>query len=173
MCVYVGLLSTRRSQGLVTTAAAAGVGDDVLQRLGRWRSGAYEGYVRGQRHTVTAALLAVARHHRTRPPTGRAGHRRATARRLDTRRLDTRRLDTRRRDTRRLDTRRLGTRRLDTRRLDTRRLGTRRLGTRRLDARRTGPSRGISPEAWRLLAGASRWRCLRSARDSAGWSRIA
>ena len=47
--------------GLVTTAAAAGVGDDVLQRLGRWRSGAFEGYVRGQRRTVTAALLAVAR----------------------------------------------------------------------------------------------------------------
>ena len=47
--------------GLATSAAAAGVADNVLQRLGRWRSEAYNGYVRGQRQVVTAALLAVAR----------------------------------------------------------------------------------------------------------------
>ena len=47
--------------GLVTTAAAAGVGENVLQQLGRWTSGAYHGYVRGQRRAVTAALLTVAR----------------------------------------------------------------------------------------------------------------
>lgn len=47
--------------GLVTTAAAAGVEDNVLQRLGRWRSSAYDGYVRGQRRIVANALMAVAR----------------------------------------------------------------------------------------------------------------
>ena len=45
----------------MTTAAAAGVGENVLQQLGRWTSGAYHGYVRGQRRAVTAALLTVAR----------------------------------------------------------------------------------------------------------------
>ena len=47
--------------GLATSAAAVGVPDDVLQRLGRWRSTAYDRYVRGQRQAVTAALLAIAR----------------------------------------------------------------------------------------------------------------
>ena len=46
--------------GLVTTAAASGVPDNVLQQLGRWSSSAYNGYVRGQRGSVTAALLTVA-----------------------------------------------------------------------------------------------------------------
>ena len=47
--------------GLAASAAAAGVADNVLQRLGRWRSEAYNGYVRGRRQVVTAALRAVAR----------------------------------------------------------------------------------------------------------------
>ena len=48
--------------GLATTAAAAGVPDDVLQQLGRWTSGAYDGYVRGPRQIAVTALLTVARY---------------------------------------------------------------------------------------------------------------
>ena len=47
--------------GLATSAAAAGVPDDVIQRLGRWRSTAYDGYGRRQRQAVALALMAVAR----------------------------------------------------------------------------------------------------------------
>ena len=35
--------------GAATTAAAAGIGDAVIQRLGRWRSEAYKGYVQPER----------------------------------------------------------------------------------------------------------------------------
>ena len=46
--------------GLATEAAAAGVSDDTIQHLGRWRSGAYRGYIRGQRRTVSSALQRIA-----------------------------------------------------------------------------------------------------------------
>ena len=47
--------------GVATEAAAAGVPDATIQLLGRWRSAAYLGYVRGERGTVSAALRAIAR----------------------------------------------------------------------------------------------------------------
>ena len=47
--------------GLATAAAAAGVSEGVLQGLGRWRSAAYQGYIRGHRRTALEALVAIAR----------------------------------------------------------------------------------------------------------------
>ena len=47
--------------GLATAAAAARVADPVLRRLGRWRSAACDGYVRGHRRAVVQALMVVAR----------------------------------------------------------------------------------------------------------------
>ena len=44
-----GFSSHSLRTGLATTAAAAGVSEDVLQQLGRWTIGAYNGYVRGPR----------------------------------------------------------------------------------------------------------------------------
>ena len=35
--------------GAATTAAETGVGDAVIQRLGRWKSAAYKGYVQPER----------------------------------------------------------------------------------------------------------------------------
>ena len=47
--------------GLATEAAAAGVPDATIQLMGRWRSAAYMGYVRGHRQLVSGALQAIAR----------------------------------------------------------------------------------------------------------------
>ena len=53
--------------GLATAAAESGVDDVTIQRLGRWRSGAFNGYVRARRPDVDRALLTIAR---TCPRTG-------------------------------------------------------------------------------------------------------
>ena len=47
--------------GLATEAAAAGVPDATIQLMGRWRSAAYMGYVRGHRQLASGALQAIAR----------------------------------------------------------------------------------------------------------------
>ena len=47
--------------GIATEAARVGVTESTIQRLGRWRSSAYLGYVRGARFSVSQALRAVAR----------------------------------------------------------------------------------------------------------------
>lgn len=46
--------------GIATAATAVGVDDATVQRLGRWRSSAFNGYVRGLRPDIERALLAVA-----------------------------------------------------------------------------------------------------------------
>ena len=46
--------------GIATSACAAGADDSVIQRLGRWTSGAYNGYVRSSRPAIRRALLLVA-----------------------------------------------------------------------------------------------------------------
>ena len=46
--------------GLATSAFEVGVEDDVIQRLGRWSSGAFNGYIRSQRPAVSRARLMVA-----------------------------------------------------------------------------------------------------------------
>ena len=53
--------------GLATAAAVAeGVADTTIQMLGRWQSNAYQGYVRGHRSRVSAALRTIARSNRRR-----------------------------------------------------------------------------------------------------------
>ena len=56
--------------GLATEAAAVGIPDSTIQLLGRWRSTAYQGYIRGQRSELSGALRTIARSRRQPPAHG-------------------------------------------------------------------------------------------------------
>lgn len=49
--------------GAATTAAAAGLPDHLVKTLGRWRSNAYQGYIRTSPETLRTAAARIARTH--------------------------------------------------------------------------------------------------------------
>ena len=53
--------------GLATTAAEAGIDDVTIQRLGRWQSAAFNGYVRSRRPEIDRALITIGRSYSATP----------------------------------------------------------------------------------------------------------
>ena len=47
--------------GAATTAAAAGLPDHLIQKLGRWRSGAYKSYIRPQPDQLQSSSVTISR----------------------------------------------------------------------------------------------------------------
>ena len=54
--------------GAATAAAKAGIGDAVIQQLGRWKSSAYTRYIRPPMGTLAAASVSMAYPHSGHPP---------------------------------------------------------------------------------------------------------
>ncbi len=57
----IGFSSHSLRIGAATAASAAGLSDHAIQKLGRWRSNAFKGYIRPHKKTLTATTRALAR----------------------------------------------------------------------------------------------------------------